>query len=138
MKKFLIVVSLFLVSFPAFAEKTFSQSVHDFVMDCAVQPYHYDQGGKIFSKLKSVCADLQVSADQATFKLDGKVYRAQIFDSPQSDDGDLNDIIIKGEDGRVVQTLYYIVAFRDVILGLAGGDNNFPEVEETNSSPVSN
>lgn len=136
-KLFVGIVGILLLSVSALAEQItevgpwdgFWDEVHDFVKKCAVQPYvEQGEGQKSFLPLKSICKELTVNGSRAKFTLKGHQFRATLFDSEFSDGGDINDVVVKDAAGGIVAERNSVLAFGDVLLGLAGGDNNFPQV----------
>lgn len=58
------------------------------------------------------------TAQRAAFRLNGQEYSAELFESQYSDGGDLNDLLIKRDDGcRLERTS--IPAFGDLLKALA-------------------
>jgi hypothetical protein len=107
-----------------------------FVKSCAVQPYVVGSDGRrSYGNIRSICPELVVRGTVARFVLDGVRYHARISDSELSDGGDLNDIAIRLDGGTLFAERSYVPAFGDVILALAGGDDDFP-LEEVASLPA--
>lgn len=65
------------------------------------------------------CDSIQFLDDRsASFEIEGRVYRAEIFESEFSDGGDLNDVLIDSVDGCRFE-LVNIPAFGDLLEALA-------------------
>ena len=140
MKKYALafVTALFLSTSPVLAESAemtafdvqpgFWKDVKAFLKTCAVQPYAFHgDGRRELGVLKSICPEtLQVTPNRARFILAGRVYVAVLTDSVFADEGDLNDLAVRTESGTILAELRSIAAFGDVILALAGGDDDFP------------
>jgi hypothetical protein len=127
MKKTLLALMVLLSSSTALAND-FWKSIHDYVINCAVQPYAVRENRKIFSTLRSTCIDFRVYGTTAQFVLNGIKYRASLYESDASDDGDLDFLIVESQDGTIHEEKDFIPSFGDIILALAGGDDNFPLV----------
>ncbi len=134
MKKIFVVLSVLALNLvstahaleTSFIESSFLKQVHAYVKTCAVQPYAYDRGGKkVMGYLRPVCDNLKVQGSIATFVVYGHLYTATVHDSEYSDGGDLNDLVIRNQDGAVVAEVRNILSFGDVLLAMAGGDDNF-------------
>ncbi|OFZ82163.1 MAG: hypothetical protein A2583_07580 [Bdellovibrionales bacterium RIFOXYD1_FULL_53_11] len=134
---FLLLVSGVLAASPGATSQNFKKDVHDFVVRCAVQPYHYGHGGrKIVTPVKSICKELVIADNHARFVIGGAPYSAILFDSEYSDGGDINDLIIRDRSLRIVADWRHIPAFGDVALALAGGTDDFKQVFEPPVDPV--
>jgi hypothetical protein len=72
--------------------------------------------------------ELKVTNSTAWFHLNGTDYQAFITDSLYSDGGDLNDVIVRTMQGAEVGRRENVLAYSDILLALAGGDENFPRV----------
>lgn len=110
----------------------FWDQVHALVLQCAVQTFTYNKGQKVYGSLQSVCDEVQVKGSEAHFRLRGDWYTATLQESPDADDGDLDDIFVSDRIGESYAERHEIPAFGDVLLGLAGGKVQLPEryVEE--------
>lgn len=105
------------------------KELHDYALQCAVQPYAFqDDGKKVYSVLRSVCPELKVNGYTATLILNGQPLTAALTESPFADGGDLDDLTIRNQSGQIVAEAKNIPSFGDVILALAGGDDSFPLV----------
>lgn len=100
------------------------------VLTCAVQPVTKLASGETkFHPLVSLCpSNLAVHGSIAQFHLKGSHYVATISDSPLADEGDLNSLVIRDEQGRLVAQAEHIAAFGDILLALAGGDDSFRQI----------
>ena len=88
MSKFVFaVVSLVLFSSsPTFASDGFWSQLKDLGHRCAVQPYAISaEGFKVYGSLRSVCAELELTAKQAAFVLEGSHYVATLEDSEHAE-----------------------------------------------------
>jgi len=130
--RFMCLVFAFMSAQLAMAETEFWNDLHTLVIKCAVRPYDMDAGRKTSGKLTSVCDDLTVSGDTAYFVLNGQQYKASIRDSENSDGGDFNDIEITSLDGTLREVRICVLSFGDVLLALAGGEDNFQETQRLN------
>jgi len=72
--------------------------------------------------------ELKVTNSTAWFHLNGTEYQATMTDSLYSDGGDLNDVIVRTLQGTEVGRRENVLAYGDILLALAGGDENFPRV----------
>ncbi len=96
------------------------------VRTCAVQPYSYNAvGRKVFGKLESVCSHLRILDPQTVeFDHEGETYRGVIQESPHSDGGDLQDVVIVDAQGAPVLSAETVLAFNDPLLALTLGDSS--------------
>jgi hypothetical protein len=103
------------------------EQLREFALNCAEQPYAFtNTGKKVVTVLRTTCPDdLKVEGRMARFVLNHEEYVAHVFDSRESDGGDLNDLIIQDRTGSVVAHRQYILAFGDVVLAMAAGDDSF-------------
>jgi hypothetical protein len=105
--------------------------LRSFVQSCAVQPYAVgSRGRKILGSLRSICPELEVEAGKARFVLEGKTYEAHLSESAYSDGGDLNELEVRTPEGTTLLKAAPILAFGDILLALALGDDRFPEIED--------
>jgi hypothetical protein len=111
--------------------KSFSwDELKQLVLNCAVQPISKLATGETeFHPLVSLCPkNLSVHGSVAQFRLKGLRYVATLFDSPLADEGDLNSLVIRDEQGRLTAQAEHIAAFGDILLALAGGDDTFRQI----------
>lgn len=106
----------------------FWKKLNNLVSQCAVKPYTVVQGVKAYGPLRSLCQELHAEGNQAEFVLDGETFSAQMQESADSDGGDLDDISVQNSQGAAVAQRQNVLAYDDVLLGLAGGDVNSREV----------
>jgi hypothetical protein len=106
----------------------FWNKVNTLVAQCTVKPYALVQGVKTYGSLRSTCRELQVSGDQASFILDGEQFSARIEESADSDGGDLDNIYVQNSNGAVIAQRHNVLAYNDILLGLAGGNVDSKEV----------
>jgi hypothetical protein len=104
----------------------FWNDVRALVVQCAVRPYTVENGEKVFDDLRSKCAELQVQDSNAIFSLsrdfNGERFVAVLEESPYSDGGDLDNLIIKDATGEVIARRENVPAFGDILVALAGGE----------------
>ena len=129
--------ALNLVSFnlskSALATEIFSTSdLSAFTKECAVQPYSLNSvGNMVYSRIESRCPEkLKIDEATAAFTLNGEKFVATIEDSIFADDGDLNDLTIKNEEGRVVYSQKTILAFGDVVRAMRGGSDSLELIQK--------
>lgn len=100
---------------------------------CAVQVVganNENDNGKVIG-LKSVCSSLViVSTSEAHILIDGEWLVAKITESKESDGGDLDDLAIINQKGRVIATKTNIPAYDSIVIAMAG-DSDFGEKEES-------
>ena len=107
------------------------EQLRAFVQKCAVQPFaRGTRGRKVLGTLRSVCPELSVYGAHARFTLHGETFKAEITESPFSDGGDLIDLKITNERGEVLAEAPTVLAYSDVILALALGNDDFAEIED--------
>jgi hypothetical protein len=114
-------------------DDAFWEKLEAILARCAVRPYMYDEGEKVYRPLRSTCAELRTDGQMAHFELDGKSYAASMLESVYSDDGDLWDVFV---GYAPIQVPYEVVAsrrnvpaFGDILWALAGGESNFIPTE---------
>lgn len=105
--------------------------LHDLALKCAIQPYNYVNGKKVYGRLKSICAEVKVSGEVARFEIGKHTYQVVLEDSALSDGGDLNNISITNEKGGLVAHRSNIAAFGDVLLAITGSKEKFVETLDT-------
>jgi len=100
-----------------------------YVRHCSIQPFWVAPSGqKVYGNLKSVCAELQTSPRVAKFPFQGVNYTAVLADSRDADEGDLNDLQLFDDHGHLIDHVDGVLAFGDILLALASGHQNIPEV----------
>lgn len=73
---------------------------------------------------KSVCTSLViVSQAEARLYIDGEWVVATIKESTESDGGDLDDLYITNDQGKILATKTNIPAYDSVIVALVGGEH---------------
>jgi hypothetical protein len=107
---------------------SFLESVQQLVRSCVVRPYSVTDGKKTYGFLKSRCSNVQTHGAWAEFSLGNTKYVASLEESLDSDGGDLDNIDIKDLNGAVVAHLSNVLAFGDILLGLAGANVELPEL----------
>lgn len=99
---------------------------------CAVQiitTQTDNSNGKIIG-FKSVCNSLViVSASESHILIDGEWLIAKITESKESDGGDLDDLIITNQAGKVLATKSNVPAYDNIIVAMAG-DGDFDGKED--------
>lgn len=103
--------------------RNFWSAATDLVQRCTVQPIHIDRGTgqPVAGLLRSTCPELKVVAQQIHFQLNETKYVADVTISHDADGDDLNDVIVKDENGQFVGARKNVLAFNDPLLALAGG-----------------
>jgi hypothetical protein len=106
----------------------FWQKLNTLVAQCTVKPYSLVQGVKTYGSLRSFCQEIQVNGDHASFVLDGEQFSARIEESEDSDGGDLDNVYVQNSSGAVIAQRHNVLAYNDILLGLAGGNVDSKEV----------
>ena len=123
------------LSMPAFAEerpnRELLKDLEALALRCVVQLYRVDaHGSRSETALKSVCPELQQSNEGVQATVDGDSYRLTLSESPEADDGDLDDLKVQDSHGQVVATRRNVAAFGNVFLAMTGGRDEFKEQSE--------
>jgi len=108
----------------------FWKKLNSLVAQCAVKPYTVVQGVKDYGPLRSLCQELHANGTQATFVLEGEKFSARIEESADADGGDLDDLYVQNSEGSVIAQRQNVLAYGDILLGLAGGDVESNDVRE--------
>ena len=106
----------------------FWKKLNALVAQCAVKPYSLVRGMKTYGPLRSSCQELQANGDRAVFVLEGETFSARIVESADSDGGDLDDVYVQNSQGAVIANRHNVLAYDDILLGLAGGNVDSEEV----------
>lgn len=106
----------------------FWKKLNELVAQCSVKTYSLVQGVKTYGPLRSSCRELQADGDHATFVLEGERFTARIEESADSDGGDLDDVYVQNSQGSVIANRHNVLAYDDILLGLAGGNVDSQEV----------
>ncbi|MDR3607630.1 MAG: hypothetical protein P4M08_09645 [Oligoflexia bacterium] len=108
------------------------QDLRNLTLKCVVRPYTIDaQGAKIALPLRSICSELVVTAPEtATIQIENQVFTAELTESEDSDGGDLDHLTIRNDEGQIVAQRRNVAAFDDILIALAAGSENFPDVLE--------
>jgi hypothetical protein len=101
-------------------------------LKCAVRPYSIDASGKkIYYPLESRCPELRPTSPRtALVYLERKTFYAELLESRDSDGGDLDDLFILDAYGHRVAMRHNVAAFDDILLALAGGHEQIPEIRK--------
>ena len=104
----------------------------DLALRCVVQPVVRTAAGhKEYGPLKSVCSELQETRNGgAIIMIRGEKLRAVLIEADESDGGDLDHLIVTNSKGDVVAQRKNVLAFENVFIALAGGNQNFREVDQ--------
>lgn len=137
----LILISSCLLSMASFAKdlsakKELLADIKAETKKCAVQVVSNESSteGKKVLGFKSVCASLAIVSDQeAHLLIDGEWIIAKITESKESDDGDLDDLTITNQKGKVLATKSNIPAYDNIIVAMAG-DSDFDRKEEVETN----
>ena len=136
--QYLVLVSVVLFSQTSFAGSygtaAFLQNVQQLVRSCVVRPYRIENGKKVYGFLKSNCVQVRTFGKAAEFALGKTPFIAILEESPDADGGDLDNIVIKNALGTPVASLTNVLAFGDILLGLAGADVELPELYDQTAS----
>lgn len=106
----------------------FWKKLNALVAQCSVKPYSLVQGVKTYGPLRSSCQELQTNGNRATFVLEGETFFARIEESADSDGGDLDNVYVQNSQGSVIANRHNVLAYDDILLGLAGGNVDSEEV----------
>jgi hypothetical protein len=107
----------------------FLKNLQTLVQGCTVRTYTQGTNGlKVYGPLKSHCAEVRSFGAKAEIILDNEKYTVTLAESPLADGGDLDNIEIQDSNGVVVAQLSNVLAFGDILLGLAGADVELPEL----------
>lgn len=129
--KNILILSCLVLSFTAFSKdlsskKELLKDIKEETKKCVVRSTTNGQD----IGFKSVCNTLViVSSDEAHLLIDGEWIAAKIKESPESDGGDLDDLVITDSKGKVLATKTNVPAYDNVIIAMAGdidldNDNN--------------
>lgn len=117
---------------PETTGKEIVNEMEDLALKCVVRPYTLSRdGSKVYSDLRNTCPQIQV-IDQATAQVlvKGEQFRVVLKESEDSDGGDLDHILVYNLEGRLVAQQLNVLAFDNILMGLAGGKHEFQEVQE--------
>ncbi|MGZ3773664.1 MAG: hypothetical protein ACXVCY_15160 [Pseudobdellovibrionaceae bacterium] len=104
--------------------KEILQDIKEETKKCAVQIVNTGAQAENVVGYTSACTSLKiVSMGVAQIFVDGQWFTAQIAESQQSDDGDLDDLYIYSSNGQLVAKRTNIPAFDSVIIAMAGTSN---------------
>lgn len=104
--------------------------LREFVHGCVIQPVSNQQIGKAKTlPLVSICPQsLVVHGSVAQFKIKDATFVASLIESPLADEGDLNILLIRDSKGTLVAQAEHVAAFGDILLALAGGNDQFRQI----------
>lgn len=119
------------VSIDSRSEDTLEQLDH-LARACVVRPYVVNASGRTeYLPLRSICREIEVvNPSKARVVLSGRVVTVVIAESDHADGGDLNDVTVVNDRGRVLARMTAIPAFNDVLLALTGGREVFRRIQE--------
>lgn len=111
------------------------KDIETLAMKCIVRTYSLNKdGAKVYSDLKNVCAQIQVlDSKTAHVQVDNQVFKVVLRESDDADGGDLDHVLAYDLNGQLVGQKLNVVAYDNILLGLAGGKTNFVEVEESSN-----
>ena len=116
---------------PSATKRELLADISELTLKCVVRPYVINaRGEQELHPLRSDCPEIQSSdARHATIQIEDKTYAAQLFDSQDADEGDLDDLLIYWHR-RMVAKRHNVAAFDEIFIALAGGKDDFRMVRE--------
>lgn len=132
-----LAIAISLLSFSAFARpettgREILSEMEYLALKCVVRPYTVSRdGSKIYSDLRNTCPQIQVlDSVTAQVLVKGQQFRVVLKESEDSDGGDLDHVLVYNLEGRLVAQQLNVLAFDNILMGLAGGKHGFQEVQE--------
>ena len=108
------------------------QDLKNLTQKCVVRPVTVSAAGAtVLLPLKSTCQELiLVGKMKAAITLENQNFYAEVVESQDSDGGDLDHLVIRNTHGRTIAIRRNVLAFDDVLIALAGGEDEFPQVRQ--------
>jgi hypothetical protein len=131
---FVVVSFLGLSAFANVPDTTGKKIVADIqslALKCVVQTYTVQSGKKVYASLKNTCSQIEVLDQQsAHVTVDNQTFKVVLVESADADEGDLDHVLVYDLSGKLVGQKLNVLAFDDILLGLAGGHSqSFAEAE---------
>lgn len=133
-----LLLSVSLMGFSAWARpetsgKELVEDIQTLALKCIVRSFSVTDGQKTYGALKNTCPQIQVlDTKTAHVTVDNDVYEVVLRESDDADGGDLDHVLVYDKTGKMVGQKLNVLAFDNILLGLAGGKTSFMEVEEHN------
>ncbi|MGE5086319.1 MAG: hypothetical protein ACM3MG_08485 [Bacillota bacterium] len=117
---------------PETTGKEILNEMEDLALKCVVRPFTLARdGSKVYSDLRNTCPQIQV-IDSVTARVlvKGEQFQVVLKESEDTDGGDLDHVLVYNLEGRLVAQQLNVLAFDNILMGLAGGKHGFQEVQE--------
>ena len=117
---------------PETTGKEIIEDMEALALKCVVHPYTLNrEGEKVYSELRNTCPQIEViDASTAQVLVKGEVFQVVLKESEDSDGGDLDHVLVYNLSGQMVAQKNNVLAFDNILIGLAGGKHDFQEVAQ--------
>lgn len=107
-----------------FQQAEFLHDIKSEVKKCVIMSVSPNENHIQVRSFESTCSTLKLLSDkQAQIFIENNWYNATLVESPESDDGDLDNLEIRDKTGQLVAVRNNVPAFDSIVLAMTGGDH---------------